>query len=215
MDNGTSFNNMATPEQIAYRRILERKAAAAEKRRFENRCKYILGGILAKQLRVSSWGGLEEVRESLKESNNLDKIEWYLKMKGVGMADNDSVPKIKKSESFDRWLASEIKKVEVEELTKKIKAYLFRNRERIKLGLSRKILTFKTLAEKLSVELGCRVTAKKVQTVWYQLLREEKKRTAEDTPDPNNQRQNFENSAQEQNTKDLDTLSPESKYQGQ
>jgi hypothetical protein len=158
---------------------------------------------------------LEEVRESLKESNNLDKIEWYLKMKGVGMADNDSVPKIKKSESFDRWLASEIKKVEVEELTKKIKAYLFRNRERIKLGLSRKILTFKTLAEKLSVELGCRVTAKKVQTVWYQLLREEKKRTAEDTPDPNNQRQNFENSVQEQNTKDLDTLSPESKYQGQ
>jgi len=177
---------MATPEQIAYRRLLERKALAAKQRKFENHCKYILGGTMSRRLRVSGWDELEAVREFLRKTNNLDKIEEYLRMKGVGMDDNNGVPEIGKSENFDKWVRNLVKETAKEEFNKKIRGYLSRNREFIRLGLSKKILGFKDLAEKLSAELECRVTAKKVQVVWYDLLREERKQTTEDSQDSNN-----------------------------
>jgi len=212
---------MATPEQIAYRRLIKSRRLSGQKRRFENHCKYILGGVLARRLRVSHWEGLGEVRAFLQETNNLDKIEQYLAMVGAaGM--NDDIPKIEESESFNKWLAGLVKKIEVEELNKRIKVYLRQNKERIRLGLSRKVVTFKLLAEKLSKELGYKVTAKRVQVVWYNLLREERKQTTEDSQDSqDNQERDSEaseasgDSAQERDTGDSDTPPPESKHQEQ
>ena len=210
---------MATPEQIAYRRLLERKALAAKQRKFENHCKYILGGTMTRRLRVSGWDGLEAVREFLRKTNNLDKIEEYLRMKGVGMDADNGSPEIRKSENFDKWVRNLVKKTAKEELNKKIRGYLSRNREFIRLGLSKKILGFKDLAEKLSAELECRVTAKKVQVVWYDLLREERKQKTEDSQDSNNSQERDSeasgDSAQEQNPGDSDTFLSESGHQEQ
>jgi hypothetical protein len=210
---------MATPEQIAYRRLLERKALAAKQRKFENHCKYILGGTMTRRLRVSGWDGLEAVREFLRKTNNLDKIEEYLRMKGVGMDADNGFPEIRKSENFDKWVRNLVKKTAKEEFNKKIRGYLSRNREFIRLGLSKKILGFKDLAEKLSAELECRVTAKKVQVVWYDLLREERKQKTEDSQDSNNSQERDSeasgDSAQEQNPGDSDTFSSESGHQEQ
>jgi hypothetical protein len=106
-----------------------------------------------------------------------------------------------------------------EEFNKKIRGYLSRNREFIRLGLSKKILGFKDLAEKLSAELECRVTAKKVQVVWYDLLREERKQKTEDSQDSNNSQERDSeasgDSAQEQNPGDSDTFPSESGHQEQ
>jgi len=209
---------MATPEQIAYRRLIKSRRLSGQKRRFENHCKYILGGVLARRLRVSHWDGLGEVRAFLQETNNLDKIEQYLAMVGAaGM--NDDIPKIEESESFNKWLAGLVKKIEVEELNKRIKVYLRQNKERIRLGLSRKVVTFKLLAEKLSKELGCKLTASRVRVVWYELLRTEKDQDSQDSQDrQDNQERDSEasgDSTQERDTGDSDTPPPESKHQEQ
>ena len=169
----TGCISMATPEQIAYRRQKEKKLVKVKQKYLENQCKYILGEVVAHRLRVSGWEGMEDFRDYLEKEGKLDTIEKYRRLKNNMTDDNsqilDSLPKLKRSETFDQWVKRLVQDKEKQEIEDKVREYLSRNKETISKGFARKILTLGMLAEKLSEELGSTVTVRRVQVIWDQL----------------------------------------------
>ena len=160
-----------TPEQIAYRKLKERRRLQFLQRKFQNHCKYILGGTLAHRLRVSRWNGLEDFRESLEKSGNLATIEAFLDF-ALSMENNNAPNETERSQRFDEWLNSYLREKKRLSDYETICVYFRKEYDLIKWGLENKHISHSNLAEKLGQELNIQLSPRKVAELWREVVKE-------------------------------------------
>jgi len=160
-----------TPEQLAYRRLKERRRLQFLQRKFQDHCKYILGGTLARRLRVSGWSGLEDFRKSLEKSGSLVTIETFLDF-ALSMENNNAPNETERSQRFDEWLSSYLREKKRLSDYETICVYFRKEYELVKWGLKNKQISYGDLAEKLGQELNIQLSSKKVAELWREVVKE-------------------------------------------
>ena len=159
-----------TPEQLAYRRLKERRRLQFLQTKSQDHCKYILGAMLARRLRVSGWNGLEDFRKSLEKSGNLVTIEAFLDF-ALSMENNNAPNETERSQRFDEWLDSYLAEKKKLSDYETIRDYFRKKYDLIKWGLENKQISHSNLAEKLGQELNIQLSPRKVAELWREVVK--------------------------------------------